>query len=604
MTNRDKRINRLVLLTPILLTTLTAELAHADIFKWKDKHGVTQYSDSPPVSGFIKATRNEVVNALQKKDLCAEPLAKKLVNFTSKESANFFNTSFKNTTGRSTLSGANTSLLSSGSRKTNTLSTSNLTRNSTLLAASSKTTSNVAYNPFKQSTALSFGNQKVSVFSGFFKPKTNTTFSPSTSQTLVATAGSSTPVLPTSSTPTLPVSTTSSALPVTNTAPVLVAALPTSSGVVIPSSKAPTVSTDPVQTAPVASPPLAVTPTTSSPVPVATLPTTSEPTTTTPANTGTIQRDMMPAVNLALNMTPSAGWTDLRIRPVMGSFDIPPVGDGDGQFRIDCTVSHMSNDDPLVYPNQQGAAHHHTFFGNTSINYKSNLATLSTTGNSTCRGGIANRSAYWVPSMIDSESDTPIKPYSSLWYYKTGYSIPKEKITAPPKGLRIVTGNMKATSAATSRNISFTCFKEGNDSPPATTYIPSCPQTWTIVTHVGFPQCWDGKNLDSPDHISHMANPIGSSCPVSHPVAIPSLGLNVKYLITDPEGTKNWRLSSDNYAKNGYNSGYSSHADWVNGWDENVIAGVVRNCLNAGKDCGNHMLGDGTVIFADNVGVR
>ena len=303
-------------------------------------------------------------------------------------------------------------------------------------------------------------------------------------------------------------------------------------------------------------------------------------------------------------MAPVVGWTDLRIRPILGDFDIPPVGDGNGQFRIDCTVSHMNNDDPLVYPNQQGAAHHHTFFGNTSINFKSNLATLSTTGNSTCRGGIANRSAYWVPSMIDTATATPLKPYSSLWYYKTGYMIPKERITAPPKGLRIVTGNMKATSALTSRNISYNCFKEGQPSAPATFYIPACGQGWTIITHVGFPQCWDGKNLDSPDHISHMANPIGNSCPVSHPVAIPALGLNVKYLITDPEGTKNWRLSSDNYAKNGYNSGYSSHADWVSGWDDNVIAGIVKNCLNAGKDCGNHMLGDGTVIYAENVSWR
>ena len=571
MIKRNKSAKKYALIAPLMLVSLTGQLAHADIFKWKDSHGVTQYSDAPPASNFIKATRNEVVNALQKKDLCAEPVAKKQINFTNDESASFFSASFKDFAGKSiTTSTNNNSVRANIKNALNTTDRNNFLKTNVALNTNSARKINVAYNPLKQNVLFNFGNQKVSVFDASFKVKAGTAKS-----LVLNTTQSANLVTPNS----LPTSTVFA----TNSTPIVVAALPSSSGVTIPRSEpAPTTTT------------LA---TSSSSTPVI-APTSSS------TSSGIVQKDLMPAVNIAKNMAPVVGWTDLRIRPILGDFDIPPVGDGDGQFRIDCTVSHMSNDDPLIYPNQQGAAHHHTFFGNTSINFKSNLATLSTTGNSTCRGGIANRSAYWVPSMIDTATSTPLKPYSSLWYYKTAYAIPKELITAPPKGLRIVAGNMKATSAVTSRNIAFSCFKEGNPSAPATTYIPSCPQSWSIVTHVGFPQCWDGKNLDSPDHISHMANPIGKSCPVTHPVAIPALGLNVKYLITDPEGTKNWRLSSDNYAKNGYNSGYSSHADWVNGWDPNVIAGIVKNCLNAGKDCGNHMLGDGTVIYAENVSWR
>ena len=44
-------------------------------------------------------------------------------------------------------------------------------------------------------------------------------------------------------------------------------------------------------------------------------------------------------------------------------------------------------------------------------------------------------------------------------------------------------------------------------------------------------------------------------------------------------------------------SGYSGHADWVNGWDEKVMAGVVKNCLNAGRDCHSFLLGDGTTLY-------
>ena len=46
---------------------------------------------------------------------------------------------------------------------------------------------------------------------------------------------------------------------------------------------------------------------------------------------------------------------------------------------------------------------------------------------------------------------------------------------------------------------------------------------------VNFTSCWDGKNLDSPDHQSHMAYPANGTfenqgpCPESHPVRMPQL---------------------------------------------------------------------------------
>lgn len=44
------------------------------------------------------------------------------------------------------------------------------------------------------------------------------------------------------------------------------------------------------------------------------------------------------------------------------------------------------------------------------------------------------------------------------------------------------------------------------------------------MSSLRFPTCWDGKNLDSPDHMSHMSYPetgtfeSGGPCPASHPV--------------------------------------------------------------------------------------
>ena len=52
-----------------------------------------------------------------------------------------------------------------------------------------------------------------------------------------------------------------------------------------------------------------------------------------------------------------------------------------------------------------------------------------------------------------------------------------------------------------------------------------CPDG--MRAQVFFPSCWDGVNLDSADHKSHMAYPIGEYnngyCPDTHPVHIISL---------------------------------------------------------------------------------
>src|SRR6185295_4061675 len=97
--------------------------------------------------------------------------------------------------------------------------------------------------------------------------------------------------------------------------------------------------------------------------------------------------------------------------------DQPVMKDGVGAFRSVCEFSHMNYDDPIVYPGQHGKAHLHTYFGNTSVVANSTAASLRATGNSTCRGGIINRSAYWVPALLD-HLGRPVKPEYMDVYYK------------------------------------------------------------------------------------------------------------------------------------------------------------------------------------------
>jgi len=264
------------------------------------------------------------------------------------------------------------------------------------------------------------------------------------------------------------------------------------------------------------------------------------------------------------------------------------VSDGVGAFRTRCDYSHMLWDDPIVYPNQPGKAHLHTFFGNTDVDAYSTQDSVRTSGNSTCRGGIANRSSYWVPALIDA-AGKPVAPEAIDVYYKSGYlGIAPTEIQTFPSGLRVIAGSAKASGPQ--EHAYWGCHQNYIGHPST---IPQCQKGDNLLMVVEFPQCWDGVNLDSADHMSHMAYPKGGKCPSTHPVAIPLISFNVLYPVRDVKG---WRLSSDMYdaSKPG---GYSAHGDWFEGWDSDIAKTYVENCVRKGVDCHSHLLGDGRTIF-------
>lgn len=270
--------------------------------------------------------------------------------------------------------------------------------------------------------------------------------------------------------------------------------------------------------------------------------------------------------------------------------------DGVSAFRTFCRPSHFGFIDPIIYPGLSRASHLHLFYGNTSVNEHSNLDALATTGASTCTGGIANRSSYWAPAMVDTRTGVPVYDYSTYHggveaYYKSGYQgVAPSEITNLPPGLRIIAGS--SNSSGPQDRIHFTCRNAGGNSD----VIIPCPVGDYLIMRIQFPQCWDGVNLDAADHKSHMAygrHPSAGGtpgCPASHPVAIPEITLGFHYLVREGDDPSAWRLSSDVYDGPG---GYSAHADWVNGWDPGIEATWVENCIQAGLDCGSQPLGDG-----------
>ncbi len=274
--------------------------------------------------------------------------------------------------------------------------------------------------------------------------------------------------------------------------------------------------------------------------------------------------------------------------------ELPGASDGTGAFRTVCEFSHMAFDDPIVYPGQPGRSHLHAFFGNTGTNANSTATSIAGTGNSTCRGGTINRTAYWAPAVIDTKDGTPVTPGSMISYYKTGYAgINPSSVQPMPAGLRMIAGDSTSKAPILGGLTSFTCMDNIIGTGGKTTNLPTtCPVGNTIWATVIFPQCWDGANLDSPDHKSHMAYPSDGSCPADHPVALPEVTLNVLYYVTDAAALARWRLASDSYDAT-IPAGYSIHADWFNGWKPDIMSEFVRNCDQPAKDCHAHLLGNG-----------
>ncbi|MEM6306739.1 MAG: DUF1996 domain-containing protein [Pseudomonadota bacterium] len=282
--------------------------------------------------------------------------------------------------------------------------------------------------------------------------------------------------------------------------------------------------------------------------------------------------------------------------------------DGSGAFRTHCLESNISHDDPLVWPGRVNATHEHVFFGNPTVDAYTTVKNLLNTDISTCDGLGLNKSAYWVPSLYGANG-TRIKYVDPLFYYKTGYHIPAKLITVPPHGLRIIAGDAHAQSPQGLHIARFRCeswqsdriwFSPG-DPLDHVNYLPACQIGDLLEIRLTFPQCWDGQNLTSADHKSHMAYPVEArppytgtgSCPKSHPIPIPEISYNFGIRVTAETGPSNlWRFSSD--MGETIVGGASLHGDWMNGWNTQIMERIVHNCLNTGTECMVGLLGDGT----------
>jgi hypothetical protein len=316
----------------------------------------------------------------------------------------------------------------------------------------------------------------------------------------------------------------------------------------------------------------------------------------------------------------------VQLDPIRTNFDaaglltdrkLAPSGEPDvvGAFRFLCEPSHNLYDDPVVFPGQPGRSHLHTFFGNTEANAHSDYRSLRTIGESTCRNAL-NRSSYWIPAMLNGAGGVVMPKYIIIYYKRhpaDSERCQREKACLPlPRGLRYVFGNTMRGAVGTNR-VQISCSNPNGKQSASHDNIPDaareCGDGGTLLVSTSAPQCWNGKDLDSADHRSHMAYQTAgpetnykTQCPETHPYYIPKFTIKAAYSIDptlDRSGDRStsrptWHFASDR--QEGFTrqlAGTTFHADWFGAWDDEVLADWTRNCIDKLLSCNDGDLGDG-----------
>jgi hypothetical protein len=266
--------------------------------------------------------------------------------------------------------------------------------------------------------------------------------------------------------------------------------------------------------------------------------------------------------------------------------------DHGASFAVRCNFSHRLSDDPIKYPyppGNQGAAHSHDFFGNTTTRYNSTYdgaktGSLSMIGQPTTCSRPEDTAGYWIPTVSWKDSKgtlTRLKANRAVFYYRAGL-----------KNYRTVQPFAPNLRDINDQRITWFCGIHDNGVGSATP--PTRCSGGVLSLKIVFPDCvakdptTGGQMLDSPDHESHMVRSKLQNgarvCPSAYPIPVPTLTVNISFPMPTTSGTV--VLSSGDAS--------SIHADLWNTWNQGEpfdpnpsdgrsyggLNALVKHCIN------------------------
>ncbi|MFI9752404.1 DUF1996 domain-containing protein [Streptomyces collinus] len=278
-------------------------------------------------------------------------------------------------------------------------------------------------------------------------------------------------------------------------------------------------------------------------------------------------------------------------------------GDGGstGTFTTNCGTNENENrnsDNVIVAPGvSNGAQHQHDYVGNQSNNAFASDEDLAN-AQTTCQNQGDKSSYFWPVLRIQDGSDDIdagqpgggqdgnvgkiVEPAEAQLKFVGNRT---SDVVAMPKALRIITGDAKAfTNGLNNANTSWSCT--GFEDRQVTDKYPLCPEGSSVVRTSNFQSCWDGQNIDSANHRTHVDFVEADGSCSNGFQAIPQLQVRLVYDVQAPQindGQVQNAFAVDSFPEQ-LHKAITDHNDFINFFDENVMNEMVQ-CINNGEDC-------------------